>query len=589
MVDEEQQKSDAPETPAAAPAKGKGMWIGIVVVVIVIVILLVAVFGGLFGSPPVRKYALDLWYNNDGHYGDTEDELATVLKNQIEECGKIQVTLRNDPWAVYRTNWANGLMDVFLLGWYPDYFDSDDYISPFLSTSGAASLGSFYTNATVDGWITEEQTTTNPSIRDQRFADIQGALADDVPYVPLFSGNAHVAYVNGITDVELHPVSFKWFIMDKPGSTEINGSTSDRIISLDPASAYDYFSIEVINQVFDTLLVYEPVSATIMPGLAREVPTVANGFVSSNGLNYTFRLKDNLFFHDGSELNATVVARSIDRAIRLDIGGSAAFLLYDVGALGRAAANGNNTQVGRMTVDASDRNITFHLPRAVSFFNDLMAFSVSAPVPWTYSQTGEQPSTVPAVVGSGPYRLTAHTANIVLELDRYAGYHSPTLYATMGIPIIPVEDKVTINIRSTATALKQDIETHASSGIDVVYRTLTPTDLTDLSTRAATLGITVDVGASPQIRYLVINVNRVPEEQVRQAIAYSVDRAEVDSLVFASTVEPLYSMIPSNMPYTDPVFNTVYGGLQNCTSANNLLTQLGFSIRLSGIWIARDR
>src|SRR3989304_1006431 len=106
MGEEEEQKSDAPETPAATPAKGKGMWIGIVVVVIVIVILLVAVFGGIFGSLPVRKYALDLWYNNDGHYGDTEDELATVLKNQIEECGKIQVTLRSDPWAGSRENWA---------------------------------------------------------------------------------------------------------------------------------------------------------------------------------------------------------------------------------------------------------------------------------------------------------------------------------------------------------------------------------------------------------------------------------------------------------------------------------------------------
>jgi len=589
MVDEEEQKADAPEAPAAAPVKGKGMWIGIVVVVIVIVILLVAVFGGLFGQPPARKYQIDLWYNNDGHYGDTEDELATVLKNQIEACGKIGVTLRNDPWAVYRTNWAQGLMDVFLLGWYPDYFDSDDYISPFLSTSGAASLGSFYTNTTVDGWITQEQTTTNPATRAARFTDIQGSLADDVPYVPLFSGNAHVAYVNGITDVELHPVSFKWFIMDKPGSNEINASTTDKIISLDPASAYDYFSIEVINQVFDTLLVYEPVTATLMPGLAQQVPTVANGLVSADGLNYTYRLKPGVTFHDGTALNATVVARSIDRAIRLNIGGSAAFLLYDVGALGRDATNGNNTPVGRIEVHPGNMNITFHLPRAVSFFNDLMAFSVSAPVPWNYNQAGEQPSTVPNVVGSGPYRLTQHTANLLVVLDRYATYHTPNLYAGLGIATIPVEDKVTINIRLTATALKQDIETHAASGIDVIYRTLTPTDLTDLLGRAATLGITVDVGSGPQIRYLVINVNRVPEVAARQAIAYSVNRAEIDTLVFEGTAEPLYSMIPSNMPYHEPVFNTVYGGLPNCTAANNLLTQLGFSIRLSGIWIARDR
>src|SRR3972149_294579 len=60
MVDEEEQKADAPETPAAAPAKGKGMWVGILVVVIVIVILVAAVFGGLFGA---GKYLPTLWAN----------------------------------------------------------------------------------------------------------------------------------------------------------------------------------------------------------------------------------------------------------------------------------------------------------------------------------------------------------------------------------------------------------------------------------------------------------------------------------------------------------------------------------------------
>src|SRR5207244_2418031 len=95
-------------------------------------------------------------------------------------------------------------------GWYPDYFDSDDYASPFLSIAGAKSLGSFYNNSQVDQWITEEQSTTDPNIRTDRFTKIQNALADDVPYIPLFSGVAQTAYVNSVQNVELHPVVFKW-------------------------------------------------------------------------------------------------------------------------------------------------------------------------------------------------------------------------------------------------------------------------------------------------------------------------------------------------------------------------------------------
>src|SRR3970040_24368 len=124
------------------------------VAVIVVVVIVGAALAIILTAPP-RRLSVELWYNNDGHYGDTEDELAAVLQQSIQECGKIAVTLRSDPWAIYRENWVNQLMPVFLLGWYPDYFDSDDYISPFLSVAGARSLGSFYNDSQVDQWVVE--------------------------------------------------------------------------------------------------------------------------------------------------------------------------------------------------------------------------------------------------------------------------------------------------------------------------------------------------------------------------------------------------------------------------------------------------
>lgn len=561
----------------------KALYAIVAVVVVVIIIAAAALVMYSPGVTPKPKYQLELWWNNDEHYGATEDELATVLKSDIEACGRVQVTLRSDTWAAYKQRWTAGTMPAFLLGWYPDYFDTDDYISPFLSTAGAESMGSFYSNSTMDAWIEEEQSTTVSATRQSRFASIQTQLAEDVPYIPLFSGNAHVAYVSGIQNVVLHPVVFKWFIVDKPGATELNASTTDRVISLDPASAYDYFSIEIINQVFDTLLVYEPNTNNLLPGLANAMPTA-----SADGMNWTFTLRPGLTFSDGTDLNATVVKRSIDRTIRLDLPGSAAFLLYDVGALGRDPQNGNNTAPGTIEVSPNDRDITFHLARPVSFFPDLMAFSAAAPVPWSYNATGEQPSTAGSVVGSGPYRMTQHTQNQLIVLERNLNYHRPTLFQSFGIPTIPVEDRVNVYIRSDATALKQDIEAHATTGIDVVYRTLTPPDLTDLDSRETALGIKVDIGTSPQIRFLVFNVDRVTDVRLRQAIAYSINRANIDSTVFNGLVEPLYSLVPPSFPFQSPTFQTKYGGSPNCSEANDLLAQAGYHIFLPGIWIARD-
>jgi len=84
MVDEEEMKTDAPETPAAAPAKGKGMWIGIVVVVIVIVILLAAVFGGFFGAPPPGAPDLPEAVFHVGYPGDAGKYLPTMWANRAE-------------------------------------------------------------------------------------------------------------------------------------------------------------------------------------------------------------------------------------------------------------------------------------------------------------------------------------------------------------------------------------------------------------------------------------------------------------------------------------------------------------------------
>jgi peptide/nickel transport system substrate-binding protein len=568
----------------------KNVLYGLVAVVVVAIVVVAA--AAVILTAPKNQLAIELWYNNDGHYGDTEALLAQTLQQSIQACGKVTVTLKSDTWAVYKQNWASGRMPLFLLGWYPDYFDSDDYVSPFLAIAGAKSLGSFYNNSQVDQWVTQEQTTTSDATRVSSFASIQDQLAADVPYIPLFSGRADVEYNKSVTNVVLHPVVFKWFVMDRPGRTQLNASTTDKIISLDPASAYDYFSIEVINQVFDTLLVYDWQTTTLKPGLATEIPTVANGGVSADGMTYTYHLRQGVTFQDGSAFNASVVKRAIDRTIRLDLPGSAAFLLYDVGKLGRSAANGNNTAVDTITVP-DDYNITFHLSQPVSFFNDLMAFSVAAPVPWDYSQTGEQPSTVGSVIGTGPYALTQHTVNQLVELTKFDNYYNPGLYAP-AIPSIPVMDKVVINIRSSSSALKSDITTQA---VDVIYRTPTPTDLADLQTNAATLGITVKIGASPQIRYLVFNVNnRAADAQlgsymdvrIRQAIAYSVDRAQIASTVFNNQVVPLYSMVPPQLPYSQPVFQSAYGD-HNCNSANSLLSQLGYAVGVGPtLFVARD-
>jgi len=556
----------------------------VIIAIVVIAILAVGSVSAALLLRPPSQFTIPLWYNSDGHYGDTEPTVAQVIASAIEKTGKINVQLKSEPWAQYTTDFGNGNLPFFLLGWYPDYFDADDYASPFLGTQGALSLGSDYSNSTMDNWLAWEAGNSSSTVRNQLFTQIQTQLASDVPYIPLWEGKANIVYKNGINGVFLHPVAFRYFFMSNSNNpSTLNVGTTDRIKSLDPAYAYDYFSIEAINQIFDTLLVYSPTNTTLLPGLATSVPTVGNG-VSTDLKTWTYHLRNPLpTFSDGIAINSTVVKQSIIRAITLNLPGSASFLLsgsYPSFYLGNTTSTANPQFT--INIDTPDQyTVVFHLHQPVTFFNDLMAFSVSAPVPIfgpdKYNMTGAQPTQLGKVVGSGPYKLTAYTQDQSLTLAGNSNYYDSALYSTSGFASVPIIGTVNIKSESTATQLKNDI---VAGTIDMAYRTLNPQDITSLQIQASSLGLKVDFGASPQIRYLVFNVKTAPFNNVllRRAIAYAVDRSLIINNVFNGQVDPLWSMIPTVMNYSIPVFQLIYGSVPNLTQAGNLLSQYGLSI-----------
>jgi peptide/nickel transport system substrate-binding protein len=451
-----------------------------------------------YNSSKNGKLYIDLWYNSDGHYGDTEPSVALVVKTSLEKTGMITVSLKSEPWAAYRGDLAKGSFPFYLLGWYPDYLDADDYAAPFFGTSGAIGQGSFYSNATMDRWLKQEAGTTSDSLRAGNFTLIQNKSAVDVPYIPLWQQAADIEYKSDITGVYLHPVSFKYFVMSKPGTTQLSIGTTDSVVCLDPACAYDYYSIEVINQVFDTLLVYSPTNATILPGLATQVPTVANGGITPDAKNYTYHLRQGVTFTDGSAFNATVMKWSIERAMGLgdpgpkpcpdptcnpyygggNYAGSAGFLLFDSGNLGRINyATGHNNNI--TVVDPY--TIKFHLNSATAFFNEIMAFSVAAPVSMkSYKYT--TPATIPTddkshIIGTGPYMISDYSLDKQVVLQKNPNYYNPGIYSSYGISAIPIISQITITHYSDATGLKNAL---VSGQIDMAYRTLNPTDVKSL-------------------------------------------------------------------------------------------------------------
>ena len=149
------------------------------------------------GGTPIE---FDLWYPL-GRYGDTEPDVAETIARSLNESGLFNVTTEGADWASeYSANLSTGAYGAFLLGWYPDYIDPDDYIEPFYDSEDTF-LG-YYANPEMDELITQEQQATDEAERAEIFDQIQQLAAEDMPLVPLYEEGTTVYHADTVGNVE---------------------------------------------------------------------------------------------------------------------------------------------------------------------------------------------------------------------------------------------------------------------------------------------------------------------------------------------------------------------------------------------------
>ena len=100
--------------------------------------------------------------------------------------------MRSTEWEQYQTIYKEGAYDLWMLGWYPDYPDADDYLSPFLVDGGFFQNG--YHNDEANELVAHEQGSTDHDARLEDFEKLQDIAARDVPFIPSWVGNNAAVY-----------------------------------------------------------------------------------------------------------------------------------------------------------------------------------------------------------------------------------------------------------------------------------------------------------------------------------------------------------------------------------------------------------
>ncbi len=134
-------------------------------------------------STPVT---LNLQYTTD-HYGPSSGDEYAQLKNQLQSGGLFKVNLQSTDYVQYSKDRVKDVYPAYQLGWFPDYSDADNYLTPFFSKDNFVS--NHYDNATVQKLINQQVGTTDKAARTALIQQIQTAVAKDLPTVPYLQGS----------------------------------------------------------------------------------------------------------------------------------------------------------------------------------------------------------------------------------------------------------------------------------------------------------------------------------------------------------------------------------------------------------------
>ena len=149
------------------------------------------------GFSPQSPAQTTLWHAS----GNTRGELiANTLKASLEGDleGLFQLELQSVEAATLFSNLDKGSYPMVLLSWAPDFLDPDNYLHPFvlcdraeedICVEGSAfAHGSFFNDNAINTMVREQRTEANPETRMELLREVQAAIAQTVPFIPLVQG-----------------------------------------------------------------------------------------------------------------------------------------------------------------------------------------------------------------------------------------------------------------------------------------------------------------------------------------------------------------------------------------------------------------
>ena len=298
--------------------------------------------------------------------------------------------------------------------------------------------------------------------------------------------------------------------------TLVIGRPSDAI-SLDPALPTDNESAEVIFQVYETLVEWEPGTATVAPGLA------TSWQVDESGTVWTFELAHGVRFHDGTVFDADAVVFSLER----QRDPRHPYHRDDFQYWPNSFKNIQKVE----KVDADTVRITIERPYS-PFLANMAMFPVSIVSPAAVALHGADYGEHP--VGTGPFVFVAWDKQERIVLRRNDDYWRRDR--------VPSLERL---VFETIEDPRQRLIALESGAIDLAVSIL-PEELQFVELHP---GLVLHVTPANNVAYLAMNMDdpTLASLEVRRAIAHAINKDAIVQLAFGRTATPAEGPLPPGM------------------------------------------
>jgi oligopeptide transport system substrate-binding protein len=345
-------------------------------------------------------------------------------------------------------------------------------------------------------------------------------------------------------------------------------------VTLDPAVAWDTESWSIERLAYQTFLTYASdagsAGTTLVPDLAKEVPTVENGGISRNGLVYTFHLRRGVRFAPpvDREITAADFKYSFERMLREPLAPATSFYTGIAGAQAYLDGTADGVEGFEATDDHTVR-VTLTAPDAAFLTVMSLPFTSVLPREWV-DEVGTQLARRP--LGTRPYMVdvwTPGTSITAVRNPNWSGKNDQWL------------DGMEFDIVSPGSALARLERGDA----DVLGDPIPASDYQRTKQDPTWGKYVVD---APQIAwyYVFMDVREGPfqDSRVRRAVNYAIDTQKLQKLLGGQglTLDQLY---PEGMPghETTPQYYSYYP-----ERARTLLAQAGYPDGFSTVLATHD-